>query len=151
MVNQPVFGCPVVSVYMPWVLLFNSACSLYITVMCSPFGAGWCLFLYFSITLETLLYVICVSACVVHVNYNTGREVRAQLLGVGSPFPVWFCEPWGWDSSHQAVVASAVPSKSSCLSSFVFLDAMSNPFSDFPHCKMREGHLFLPCVLLLSF
>lgn len=54
------------------------------------------------------------------MNRSTGREVEAQLLGVGSPLPVWFCEPCGWDLSHQVVVASAISNKSSCLSSLYF-------------------------------
>lgn len=62
MVNPPIFGCPVVSVCMPWVLLSNSACSLYSTVYVFSFWSRVVFLLYFSITLETLLYVICVSA-----------------------------------------------------------------------------------------
>lgn len=62
MVNQPIFGCPVVSVCMPWVLLSNSACSLYIAVYVFSFWGTVVCLLYFSITLETLLYVMCVSA-----------------------------------------------------------------------------------------
>lgn len=56
MVSQPIFGCLVVTVCMPWVLLSTSACSLYIIVYVFSIAGR----LYLSITLETLLYVLCV-------------------------------------------------------------------------------------------
>lgn len=97
MVNQPIFGC-LVTICMPWVLLSTSACSLYIIVYVFSIGGG-----YIFLSPWKLCCMFCVC------KWTTAQaEVRGQLLGVGSSLPMWFCEPWRWDSSHQAVVASAV-------------------------------------------